>query len=306
VRTALLLALACCGCRQLLGFDDPMPVPQADAAELDAPDALKPPCDLSAPFGAPVPLPAPVNSSDEDFACDLSTDELTLYLTSNHLVTGVAMFQLTRTSTTAPWGPRAQIYQPAVAADQWSFSVSADGLRAVVTSDRNMTDSQLFLATRMSVGDSFPDGTPLSAVNTSASDETPRLTRDDQTLYFDTNTSTHGRDLFRASASGQDFVNPVRVDELDTDGNEAGATLTADQLTIYFGRTALASSNEYDVYVARRASKAVPFEPATIVPELSTGDIEVPGVVSPDGCRLYLSRVSTSTDVLLAEKPPAP
>src|SRR5437899_40315 len=110
----VVLAVSACA-KSYDGSDDSSAFPpRADAgddaadAEVAADagaDAASSRCDPSKPFGAPVQI-AELATIDQDTVADLSPDELTIYIGSNHGVTGMHLFYATRASPTAPFGAR--------------------------------------------------------------------------------------------------------------------------------------------------------------------------------------------------------
>jgi hypothetical protein len=129
----------------------------------------------------------------------VSRDGLTLYVASNHGVTGVHVFYATRATTTAPFGAR-QLLFPNGAYDDWGVSVTSDGLGAVLSSDRS-GNSQLYVTSRASTAAAF--GALALAANTSSpkAEEGPRspaldvpggISADGCTLYMSSNRSDAG------------------------------------------------------------------------------------------------------------------
>lgn len=79
---------------------------------------------------------------------------------------------------------------------------------------------------------------------------------------------------------------------------------TADELTMYASATTSSDPTSH-VYVATRASTNDPFIGFTPVHELDSSEGEYPSWISPDRCRLYLSRrVGGQWDVYVASRSP--
>jgi hypothetical protein len=285
------------------GDDAPVEAALEGAAPVDAQppvDASVPPCDLTKPFDAPIAV-TELNTVDEDILSDVSRDGLTAYVASNHGVTGVHVFFATRPSTTAPFGAR-QLLFPNGSFDDWGVSLTTDGLTAILSSDRNGMDSQLYVASRGSTLAAFGGPALVNGTNSTANEEGPRWSADSKTLYFDS-TRSGNRDLFRASVVGATFAAPVAITELNSPALEAVPVLSADELTIYF-LSQRAPSTDGDIFVATRATTAAPFANIQKLANVNSAALDAPGGLSPDGCTLYMSsNRGGKSDVYIAQRP---
>jgi hypothetical protein len=183
-------------------------------------------------------------------------------------------------------------YDPTAVAD--AASDAGGGLRDATT-DAGATDAARIDGTVApdAAGDAGPCssgfGSPIhvEGVNSTAVDTSPFISADGLTLYF-SSTRDGDYDLYvasRASPTGP-FDAPVAIAELNGAGAEAGPTLSDDELEIFFDRG-------YELMTARRASRALPFEPPT-----STGIAGVaPDLV--DDARLLVFTWTPSTDYVL-------
>lgn len=81
------------------------------------------------------------------------------------------------------------------------------------------------------------------------------------------------------------FGAPRLLSELDTSYANQNPTLTADLLELFF--TSGRADNSADVWTARRASPADPFDAPSMVSEVSTSSFETSPAVSLDGLTLY-------------------
>jgi hypothetical protein len=244
-----------------------------------------PRCDITKDFGAPAPI-VEINTADEDAVADLSPDETTMYVATNHFATGMHLYTTTRASPTAPWPALASMF-PVGAYDDWDVTVSPNGLVAVLSSDRSGTNDELYFSKRTSTTMSFTSVVAATALNSTADEQTPQFSDDGNTIYFDSSRAGT-RDLYWATVtSGTAFGTPTPITELNTSALEAGAVLSKDELTIYFlsGR---APSPEGDIYTAKRATKSSPFGIATQVTSLNSSALDGPTWLSPDGCVIYI------------------
>jgi hypothetical protein len=259
------------------------------------------PCNAAADFGTPIAV-AELNTTEEDIVSDLSPDELTIYIGTNHGVTGVHLFYSTRTSRTARWGPLVSLL-PTGAYDDWSIGVSADGLTGILTSTRTGAQDDLYVVSRANTFSIFGSATPASAVNTSADEQTPKLSADSKTLFFD-RTVGGNRELYMAPANGGSLGAPNAISELNTSALEAAAVPTADGLSLFFLSTR-DPTPDGDIYVAHRPSVGARYDAPTRVPGVNGPGIDAPAWISPDGCTLYLSSTGAAGhyDIYVARKP---
>jgi len=78
--------------------------------------------------------------------------------------------------------------------------------------------------------------------------------------------------------------------------------ISSDDLTLYYTLD-VGLSADHEIAVARRATKNDPFGGAALVTELNTPDArEGPMWLSPDGCTLYVHRVTTERQLLFATR----
>jgi hypothetical protein len=101
------------------------------------------------------------------------------------------------------------------------------------------------------------------------------------------------------------FEPPQIVSELASTARTDNPTLTADLLEIYF--TSDRVSGNGDVWVARRKSPALPFDPPTAVAEVNSSSFETSSAISGDGLTLWFGSdrgggVGT-TDIWMSNRP---
>ncbi len=88
------------------------------------------------------------------------------------------------------------------------------------------------------------------------------------------------------------FATPRLVSELDTSFANENPTLTADLLELWFNSNrgnAVGINTNGDVWVARRASAKVPFDPPEHVDAVSSIDHETSPAISADGLTVYFA-----------------
>jgi Tol biopolymer transport system component len=148
------------------------------------------------------------------------------------------------------------------------------------------------VATRTTLNEDF--GTPdwLSVVNSDADDHLPALSADERVLVFASNRPGGAGefDLWMAERDDPqgDFNLPVPLVELNQEGRDAGPSLSADGLTLYFISNRAASQGD-DIWVSTRADRSSPFDEPVLVQELSTSGGELDVALSADGSELFYS-----------------
>lgn len=231
-----------------------------------------------------------LDSAHEDEFASLSADELTVYLADNSAAPGTAnldLYAASRPTIAAPFGAPVSLVGLNTSSDDRSPSVSSDGLSLFFHSSRG-TSYDLYVSTRTSTGSSFGAPTALGpSINSTFIETSPVVSADGKTLYFDRDDGTGSR-LFRSTLGPTGFQAPTPVSELDT-ASAHSATLTADELTIFFASDRVGGAGMIDIWTATRASTQVSFGAITNVTELNTNLQEFPDWVSPDGCRLYFT-----------------
>jgi hypothetical protein len=281
------------------GGDEAGPEPGDGGAS----DATQAACDPSKPFGTPVAV-AELNTADEDILTDMSPDELTAYVTTNHGVTGVHPFYATRASAGGTFGALTAVF-PTGAWDDWNLGVSSDGLTAVVSSTRpGSAMSDLYVATRPNTFSAFGALGAAAGLDTAQDEQGPKWSADGKTLYFDS-TRSGSRDLYRSAVTAGAFGAPVAIAELNGPDLDAIPVLTPDELTIYFISTR-APTADGDIYVATRTDKSAPFSAPKVVTEVNSPVVDAPAFASADGCRLYLSSTRNGGmhyDIFVATRP---
>lgn len=255
-----------------------------------------PSCDPTAAFAAPVLVPD-VNSGASERSVTLTADELEICVESARSG-GRGSDDIwcgTRASRSSRFGALVNLGPVNATTSEFAPAFSADGLVLFFTSDRAGT-LDLWSATRATRGDTFGTPVVVSALSGSADDVDTSLVGGN--VYFDSNRSGNW-EIYLSEAGGP----PARVDAVSSSANEYMPVASGDELTLYFNRGGL----DGDIFVARRASRGVPFGAPVPVTELNTTAGEWPRFLSPDQCRLYLgsNRAGGSgTSIWMAERKP--
>ena len=201
-----------------------------------------------------------------------------------------------------PLGTQAQIISPTLTDDE----------RQIVFSTLESVDSgpsafRLAYATRSDRAAAF--GAPtrptlLDAINppTRMTTGAPHPTRSGSALYFVASTDIAASALhIRRAMASNGFNTKAPIVELDTLLGENGPVPTADDTGIYYAKRTGAGT---EVWFARRAAATGPYTSIQSVPELNSSLTDLPGWLTPDGCRLYFtSNRSGSLAIYFADKP---
>lgn len=276
VRAAVLAGLAglgACG-------SDPVPV---DAM----PDAA-PRCDPDAPFAPPVAI-SELNTMLDDVTARLAPDELTIIFARRQTIGTYDLFQATRESREAAFGA-AEILATvnSVSSDVWP-TLSQDGLTLMFDSDRIQPGVyHLHVARRTSTTERFSAATAVSGI---MDREIHPYLANAGALYVSSPAAVRpgvgSTDLWRVplAPDGTLGTPTAIIGDVNTVDEEVTATLTEDELRIYFRRTV---ATEPDIYTAQRSTVNDGWGASSPVPGLSVMAVnEVPTWVSADDCNLY-------------------
>ena len=265
------------------------------------PDAdAPPPCDPTKSFKPAVllsvPVTTPLNSPQ------LSADERTLFFqTRTSSSTPPDVWMATRSSPSGPFANARAVGVNGPFADG-NPSVSADGLQLFFTSNRvGPTDFDILVATRPTVDAPFAPPTIVQQASSVRADYEPYVTYDGNEIWFVRSMATTAGDIYRVAAKDV-AATAEPLTELNSAMQESHPVLAADGLVVFFARAN--ASTLTDILTARRQSRTEPFGDVTPVSELNTNAEEIPGWISPDGCRLYFERYENGrSDFWVAERP---
>ena len=215
------------------------------------------------PWGEPVNLGAPVNSTGNDFCPTMSRDGKQLFFVSNRpgFCGGGDIF-------TARLGPNLAVDEVThlgcevnSSADEHSpFPANIPGIGPVLlySSARTeagdvdaVTDHDLYMSP--SQGGVSGAGQLIPGVNTASQDGQPNLRRDGLELFFYSNRpGAQGNDIYSASRASvfDDWGTPVNLGSLVNSASaESRPSLSWDGTTLYFGST---RTGTQDIYVTTR------------------------------------------------------
>jgi WD40-like Beta Propeller Repeat len=286
--------LAASGCNALLGVHGfhADAVSDSDGDGLGdgvTPDNPPPTCNPANAFDPPQPVPGSSidDGTSNTFVTDIDAAGTTIYLASDRNGGALELYAATRGDPTQGFGPLVALQTAPKQQNTW-ITISPDGSTAITVSDRGGT-LDLFKNARIGV-DTYNDGNGLS-INTGGIDDTPRLTRDGQMMYFSSNRAG-SRDLY--VSPGPSFLDAQRLEGngMSTSNEESAPALTRDQLVMYFTRGDAGTNANRDVYMVTRGTLSSMFQdPTRLDFGISTAAEEIVGAVSPDNCALYFTRI---------------
>ena len=204
-------------------------------------------------WGESVNLGPTFNTSDYEEAPSISTDELSLYFTSQRLG-DYHLYVSRRTTKDDPWG-EPSILGSVINDGGAGFSdISIDGLSLYFTSRRSggFGDADLYVSIRASKDD--PWGEPVNlgpTVNSSSEETAPSISSDGLTLYFcGIRPGGYGDwDLWVTTreTTDDDWGEPVNLGPVvNTAGIEAVPSISSDGSTLYFQSNRPGGINQSD------------------------------------------------------------
>ena len=107
---------------------------------------------------------------------------------------GLDLYETTRASLTAPFDPPRELAELDSPQDDATGSLSPDGLEIFFGSIRagGLGGQDIYTARRPSLDQPFSSPTRLTQLSSPMDDVSPRIASDNQTLYFEYDTSTSG------------------------------------------------------------------------------------------------------------------
>lgn len=294
---ALVTVLAACG---RLEFDhQATAVPDSGAAE-DSLDALTgfPPCNPTAPFGAPVLVPELSDTATADGTLRLLPDELSGYLWRGN-PGAQDIFYVSRPRWDAPFTVMPITGGVNTGANELDPTLTADG--AMLVFRRSGPGDELYSAPLVTPT-MFGTATAITSLNTASTEAQGFFPIGSDILYFQSTRTTVG-DIYISTRTGTTFSAPTEIAELSTGSAEGDPVLTPDQLTIFFRSNRVAAMAGFNIFTATRATSTGTFGIATIVDNINTDLNDGASWISPDGCRLYLSSdVAGTNDIYVSTR----
>jgi Tol biopolymer transport system component len=254
------------------------------------------------PWYPPANLGPIVNTPSTDGCPGVAKDDLTLLVTSNRAggYGGFDLYVTNRSSANDPWGPL-QNLGPAInsASNEICPTLTIDGHRLFLVSDRpgGCGGQDLWVARRHDKKDDFGWEIPQNpgcTINSASNDLVASLLEVDggpTLFYFSSNRpgGLGGTDIY-VTTLGPDgrFGIASAIAELNTASDDQRPNVRKDGLEIYFDSNRPGGFGASDLWVATRASTAMPWSvPVNLGPTVNTASVEGRPIISFDKTSLY-------------------
>lgn len=260
----------------------------ADASP-DAPG----PCLAWGPFTTPMPLPGPVQSTDDDWTPTPTEGELVLFFYSYRAGGNPpSIWYATRGTRGDIFGSPMLVAELDTGTGEQDLTLTEDGLRMIYQLGTDQA-SDLYEANRMTPSTPFAVS-PLNGLNTSLAEGDPWLSADGTRLLFVSSRldgGAHALDIFETTRTDTQspFAVPVALTVLNSDQNEESPTLSADGLDIFFSSQRAGGPGGRDVYTAHRTSLGASFDAPQPVSALSSARDDFGLRLSLDGATMYMN-----------------
>lgn len=212
--------------------------------------------DTTVDFGA-LGMQANLSSAQSDVHISISTDQLTLYMTSNRTGTkgGMDVWRSTRTALSLPFATPDAATLDAVntAANEHDATLSTDSLRLYLATDQGSARQRIAIASRPTPSDAFGVPAPIVELDVGDANADPTPSRDELLLVFASLAATDiggGNLWYSTRASTTEKWSPARlVPDVNISGDEGDPFLSPDGCVLYFSRS-LAPAGPRDIVFA--------------------------------------------------------
>lgn len=232
----------------------------------------------------------------------LTQDELTFYLSTQRtgsMSTDVFTASRAMKTDVFPAPTRDDAFSSSMGESK--LSITADGLTAIVGSDRTGTAGgiDIWEATRATKTDTWPTMTRnrVMMLESTGNDHDPTISADGLHIYYAPDNG--GQKIFLASRANRtsNFGAPVEVTPLTSGTGDADPSPTPDERIIVFSSNrTLTGAGATNLWYSTRALASGTFSAPQPVPDLNTDANEGDPHLSSDGCRIYFGRDGGSTN----------
>jgi Tol biopolymer transport system component len=192
----------------------------------------------------PVNLGPSVNTTHWEFSQSISADDLTLYFMSDRPGgSGAAdIWITTRATTSDPWDAPVNLGSTVnSSSEEWSPSISADGLELYFASERpgEYGGGDIYVATRATTSDPWDTPVNLEIVNSRTNDTAPSISADGRMLFFQS-TRSGGSGSFDIWVTTRETTNaewsaPVNLGlPVNSSYNDGDPCISADGSILFF------------------------------------------------------------------------
>jgi len=229
-------------------------------------------------WGAPVLLPEPINSYNNDFGSSFSGDGQTMVYVKCSTSDGIGSCDLYIAEKEGDEWTNPVNMGNVVNSEEWDSqpSISADGTKIIFSSQRagGYGRADLYLIEKNQFGDW---GIPVNLgpiVNTPWTEKSPYIAPDSKSLYF----SSHGHpgfggsDIFMSTNENNKWSQPVNLGRpLNSGGDDNYFTISASGEHAYFASTRAGGMGAYDLYQIEMPEELRP-QPTVIVAGIVTSN----------------------------------
>lgn len=299
MRGVVVLPMLVAGCR----FD--LPKISADALGSANPDSNVARCDVTKPFGLPVPVDG-VNTDITEGGGWLSEDQLTIYFARDP-GGNANLYLAMRAQPKGAFAGAALLEGVNTSNHEAGPSLTADGLTMFLQANIGSSAFDIHVTTRTSSAAIFSMHAPVANINTVSNEGNPMISDNGLVLYFSSDRAG-AFDIFKSTRAntGSSFNTPVAISELNTTTDDFTPVLSKDGLEIFFASKRVHST--VDIFHATRTTPDDTFGTPTLDAELSSeANYEFPHWISPDRCELIFesdrSGGSGNGDLWIAMRP---
>ncbi|MEO8705061.1 MAG: hypothetical protein ABI867_33720 [Kofleriaceae bacterium] len=260
--------------------------------------------DHSVRVGTPAPL-VNVNSNTSDRDPFLTADEQTLLFGARGTATTDQIFQATRSSATADFGPPQVVMELSTDdGDESKAVLRGDGLEVFVATTRanGAGLSDLWTSTRLDLQSQFTAFANVPGVNDDDQQHDPELSADGLHLYFAQSSLPQHIVVAARTSLTADFDTPVTV--IDSGVGDADPSVSPDERILLFSSNRTGSGfGGGNIWYATRNSTTEPFGTPAALPGINGNTNDGDPVMSHDGCRVYFAtdRGITGFDLFVAD-----
>jgi hypothetical protein len=205
----------------------------------------------------------------------MTEDRLEIYFKSSR-VGGAGqsdVWRSTRATTTSAWSVPVPVTELNTTAEDASPEVARDGLTIWYSSQRTggQGNRDIWVASRPNRTSAWSTPNPVVELNTSGLDDGFVILPSMLVAYL--HSTRGGRSAFYRTTrptQASAWAAPVLVPGQDLASDSENAWVSPDECAIYFASNRVGGGNNYDLYVAERASTSAALGPATKITDLSS------------------------------------
>ncbi|MBW2731669.1 MAG: PD40 domain-containing protein [Deltaproteobacteria bacterium] len=197
--------------------------------------------------------------------------------------TGKGLWRATRTSITEPWSAPQPI---ALFSEGSAPSFAQDGLTLHL-----VVGGDFYRTTRSEVGGVWAAPVALVELNTADRESALALTSDGLYMVLSRQTSTDTLLASSRSTLGEPWSVPQEITELlEESGGNSSPWLNPTGTMLLFASNRAGGAGLQDIWVATRASRAIPFDAPQPMTSINSAQSEEDPWLSPDGMVLFFAR----------------